>query len=533
MNAHETYAPHAPVPRPGTAGSAPTRIPARASDASYTLLHEGLDVAALTWPGRPALTCGERTLSYRELADASLRAAHLLRLAGAGRGDRVVVSLPNALLGPVIGYAASRIGAVFCLLHEQVGGTQLHHVLTDSEPALLISDSADVLAAARRHGVRTVPADEIAATALDPGAPLPDRTGATVLGVDPLCMIYTSGSTALPKAVVSTHQQVVFAVRAVQQVLRYRADDIVYCPLPLSFDYGLYQVFLAVESGAHLWIGRAAEAGPPLLSQLIRSAATVLPAVPAVAGTLARLLSRPDRRPTSLRLLTNTGAAMPPQTVAGLREALPGLRIHLMFGLTECKRATIMPADGDLARPYSSGKALPGTEVFVVDDDGKRLPPGETGQITVRGPHVMAGYWRRPELTAERFHHAGGLFPELRTGDYGWLDEEGYLYFTGRRDDLYKVNGFRVSATEVEAAARHVEGVESAAVLPPDGPQAARLYITGTSDPRHVLDGMREHLEDFKIPARCTVLDALPLNSNGKVDRKALTVLTTAEETRD
>ncbi len=212
-------------------------------------------------------------------------------------------------------------------------------------------------------------------------------------------------------------------------------------------------------------------------------------------------------------------------TLQALRTALPGLKVQLMFGLTECKRATIMPPDGDLDRPGSSGRALPGTEVFVVDDEGRRRPPGEIGEIVVRGPNVMAGYWRRPEITAQRFQRAEGLFPQLNTGDYGWVDEEGYLYFDGRRDDIYKENGFRVSATEVEAAARRVPGVTSAAVLPPHNAEPARLFVVGSLPPAEVLQGMRGQIEEFKIPRSCRTLDALPLTANGKVDRKSLAAM--------
>jgi acyl-CoA synthetase (AMP-forming)/AMP-acid ligase II len=339
--------------------------------------------------------------------------------------------------------------------------------------------------------------------------------------VDPVCLIYTSGTTSLPKAVVSTHQQVVFAAQAIQSQLSYRDDDVVYSPLPLSFDYGLYQLFLGAVSGAHVWLGQPAEVGPALARNLVRANATVLAAVPAVAEALARLLGRGGPAP-ALRLLTNTGAAMPSEALVGLRAAIPGLRVQLMFGLTECKRATIMPPDEDLVRPGSSGRALPGTEVFVVDDVGRRRPPGEVGEIIVRGPNVMAGYWRRPELTDQRFPKADGLFPQLRTGDYGWLDEDGYLYFSGRRDDIYKERGFRVSATEVEAAARRVPGCASAAVLPPSDGEPAALVATGTLTAEQVLAGMREQIEEFKIPRQCVIIDELPLSRNGKVDRKGL-----------
>ncbi|MGK5543251.1 class I adenylate-forming enzyme family protein [Streptomyces sp. URMC 127] len=489
------------------------------------LLHDLLDQAAVQWPGRPAVTSGDHTLSYGDLDAASRRLAAWMHATGLRRGDRLVVCAPGSTVLPALVYAASRAGVAFSLLHEQVHGIQLDHVLHDCEPALLLTDDAASRAAAQRRGLHTATTDEAAAVAFA-DAPAPEAAQTGPLTVDPVCLIYTSGTTSLPKAVVSTHQQLTFSVDAIQSVLDYRLGDVVYSPLPLSFDYGLYQLFLAARAGARVVLGRPAEVGPALLANLVRAGATVLAAVPSVADALARLLRRARQDTPPLRLLTNTGAAMPAQTLQALRSALPDLRVQLMFGLTECKRATIMPPDGDLERPGSSGRALPGTEVFVIGEDGLRKPPGEVGEIVVRGPNVMAGYWRRPELTAQRFHRVEGLLPQLHTGDYGWVDEEGFLYFDGRRDDIYKENGFRVSATEVEAAARRVPGVSAAAVLPPQGATPALLFAVGEPTPAEVLQGMREQIEEFKIPRHCLIVDALPLTGNGKVDRKALAALT-------
>ncbi|MEU6847304.1 class I adenylate-forming enzyme family protein [Streptomyces sp. NPDC046716] len=493
------------------------------------LLHDLLDEAVAARPDAPAVSSAGRTLTYRELDAASRRLAAWLLEQGLERGDRLVVCAPGTVAQPALVYAASRVGVTFSLLHEQVRGVQLEHVLEDCEPALLVTDDAAAREAAHRRDVRTRSTAFLSEAAFADG-PVPQGTPRGPLAVDPVCLIYTSGTTSLPKAVVSTHRQLTFSVRAIQSVLGYRPADVVYSPLPLSFDYGLYQLFLSTLAGAHVTLGRPAEVGPALLNNLARAGATVLAAVPSVAEALARLLRRARARTDTppLRLLTNTGAAMPAETLRSLRASLPDLHVQLMFGLTECKRATIMPPDGDLERPGSSGRALPGTEVFVVDDDGRRLPPGDIGEIVVRGPNVMAGYWRRPELTAQRFRRAEGLFPQLHTGDYGWVDEAGYLYFDGRRDDIYKESGFRVSATEVEAAARRVPGVTAAAVLPPRHPARALLFVVSTLEPSDVLSGMREQIEEFKIPGHCLPVDTLPLTGNGKVDRKALAAL--AEE---
>jgi acyl-CoA synthetase (AMP-forming)/AMP-acid ligase II len=222
-------------------------------------------------------------------------------------------------------------------------------------------------------------------------------------------------------------------------------------------------------------------------------------------------------------MLTTTGAAMPPATAAALRRAVPWLDVRIMYGLTECKRVSIMPAGEETRRPGSSGRPLPGTSVRVLGPDGAERRPGAIGELVVRGPHVMAGYWRREELTRTRFRPDGVGGRELRTGDYGWLDEDGYVYVQGRRDDVYKERGFRVSTTEIEAAAAEVPGVRLAAVLPPsaDRPRAV-LVVAGSVPASAVLDELRSLIEPFKVPRSCHVLGQIPLSANGKVDRVAL-----------
>ncbi|AHH99587.1 class I adenylate-forming enzyme family protein [Kutzneria albida] len=470
------------------------------------LLHELIDT---TRPDAIAISRGEDALTFAELDLAGLRVAKWLLDKGVRRGDRVLAALPPSVEVPALLYGCSRVGAVFSLIHDTAPASAVQHVVDDCEPALVV-DPAEL------------------STVVGSGA-VPDELPASPLTVDPICLIYTSGSTGAPKAVVSTHAQVTFAARAIQSRLRYRPEDVVYCALPLAFDYGMYQLFLGALSGARVELGSASDAGPQLLGKLAACGATVLPAVPALARGLAAMLARPTAKAPAIRLLTNTGAAMPDTVLATLRARIPGLRVQLMFGLTECKRATIMPVDEDLNRPGACGVALPGTEVYAVDPAGGRLPAGEVGEIVVRGPNVMAGYWRRPELTEQRFPRQQGLFPVLRTGDFGWLDKDGYLYFAGRRDDQYKEHGFRVSVTEVEAAAHRVSGVDAAAVLPPGAEEhGATLVVVSELAPHEVLAGLRAELEEFKIPRTCHVVAALPLTRNGKVDRAELVRVTRA-----
>ncbi|GAA0268341.1 AMP-binding protein [Streptomyces polychromogenes] len=493
-----------------------------AADGAAVLLHDLLDRAAALRPDLPAVSGGADRLTHAALAHHSRRLAGRLHGLGVRPGDRVVIVAPSDTLIPVLCHAVSRLGAAFSVLHEQTTGRPLEHVLADCTPALLVAEDPGALATAEARGIRVLPAAEARDTAAHDGPPAayPERRADPS---DVACLVYTSGSTALPKAVVSTHAQMLFAARAIQTELAYRPDDIVYCPVPLSFDYGLYQLFLGSLSGAHVHLGRPAEAGPGLAGHLTRTGATVLAAVPSVAENLARLLGRSTTpRPLDLRLLTSTGAAMNAGTLVALRAALPALRVQLMYGLTECKRVSIMPPDGDLSRPGASGRALPGTEVHVEDATGRRLPPGESGEFVVSGPHVMSGYWGQEELTEARFTREAGGPPRLRTGDFGHLDAEGYLYFSGRGDDLYKERGFRVSGIEVETAACRVPGVEAAALLPPRDGTDAVLVVVGPLTAAEVLAALRGEIEEFKIPRTCLVRGPLPLTANGKIDRAAV-----------
>lgn len=490
-------------------------------------VHDLLDDTAARHPGRPAVRRGLDVLTYQAVAEQSRRLAAWLIRVGVRPGDRVLLGLPaDTSVVPLI-YACSRARGVFIVIHEDTPAVVAAHMLSDAGPVLVISEAAQLRALAGQLGIAHRGLEDVRAAAMKPAVAAPSAARLDgPLPVDPACFIYTSGSTAMPKAVVSTHLQVTFAARAIQSQLCYRADDVVFCPLPLSFDYGLYQVFLCTQAGAQLHLASSRDAGHQLLAELDRAGASVLPAVPSLAAGLARLLGRRPAALPRLRLLTSTGAAMPAGVLADLRRQLPQLRVQLMYGLTECKRATVLAPDGDLRRPGTCGRALPGTEVFTVDDEGVRLPPGEVGEVVVRGPNVMTGYWRRPELTAQRFRRADGLFPELHTGDYGWLDDDGYLYFAGRRDDLYKQSGFRVSATEVEAAAHRVPGIRAAVVLPPaDGDQGATLLVESGLRPHEVLRSLRSQLEEVKVPARCVVVAQLPLNANGKVERARLAAL--------
>lgn len=479
-------------------------------------LHGLLDDAVAVAAGAAAIGDGQDCWTYSRLARFSHAFNDWLAERGVSAGDRVLVQSPNCLQIAAMLFGCSRRGAIFVPVNPGMKEFHLRSVFANCEPrvALVGDGTADVIRRLTEADVR-----ELRAVWPDVEAGYASRAGqGDVTGGDIAVLHYTSGSTAAPKAVVCPQAQMVFAATAINSVLGYRHDDVVFCRLPLSFDYGLYQILLACLARAELII---ADAGPDvaLLSQIRQAGATVVPVVPSLAGMLTRLAER-DPASSGVRLFTNTGAALTQATIDALRAGFPGARVVRMFGTTECKRISIMPPEGETERPGSVGLPLPGTEVLILDEEGRPRPAGQTGEIVVRGPHVMAGYWRAPEITARTFRRderTGQV--RLHTGDYGHLDAGGYLYFEGRRDDMFKHKGTRVSTLEIEAAAMDVPGVRGAVVVPPVDGSDLEICVATELPPHVVLRELASRLEAAKVPAVCHVVDEIPLTLNGKHER--------------
>ncbi|MCX5387056.1 class I adenylate-forming enzyme family protein [Streptomyces sp. NBC_00083] len=502
-----------PLPDGGLPGSTPL---------DGTLIVDLLDATAAARPDAAAVRDGDGAWSYAELADASRAVADgLSRAGGVVPGDRVVLRLGNRREFVALYYGVLRAGAVVVPLNPEMKAFVLRGVLADAAPAVVVldpSETAPVCEAVAVSGARTATPAELLDRGAGPAGP-PRRPAPDAIAQ----LLYTSGSTSAPKGVVCTQRQVVFAARAIARRLGYRPDDVVLAALPLSFDYGLYQVLLAAIGGSELVL---ADASAPVraMSVLRRCRATVVPVVPSLAEMLCRLAAR-GAPPGHVRLFTNTGAALAGSVAGALRAGFPGAAVVAMYGITECKRVTIAEPDSDLVRPGSVGRPLDGTTVEVLDAAGRALPPGEVGEIVVGGPHVMAGYWNAPEPTARRFRPDPDTGrTRLHTGDHGRLDAEGHLYFSGRLDDQFKRRGVRMGTPEIEAAALDVPGVRAAAALAPRDGLDLRLVVTGDAGltAEHVIEGVGQRLEPAKVPAVCRVIARMPLTPNGKIDRKAL-----------
>jgi acyl-CoA synthetase (AMP-forming)/AMP-acid ligase II len=356
------------------------------------------------------------------------------------------------------------------------------------------------------------------------------ETFAAGIDLDLAMIIYTSGSTGFPKGVMMTHRNIDAAATSITTYLQNTPDDIILNCLPISFDYGLYQVLMAAKLGAALVLEKSFAFPQAVFNTMRAERVTGLPLVPTMAALILQMRDLAPGAFPDLRYITNTAAALPPAHIARLQELFPRVRLYSMYGLTECKRCTYLPPEELVRRPGSVGIAIPNTEAFVVDDEGWPAPRGATGELVIRGPHVMQGYWRDQAATDRALKPGPNPWERvLYTGDLFRTDEDGFLYFVGRKDDIIKSRGEKVSPKEVENVLYALPGVREAAVVGVPDPVlgmaikaviAPEAGVTLRKDA--VLRHCAAHLEDFMVPKHVEFRDALPKSENGKIDRRGI-----------
>ncbi|WP_417475371.1 class I adenylate-forming enzyme family protein [Luteimonas mephitis] len=504
-----------------------------------------LAAAASRWPDKTAIVHGTHRISYAGLHEAVERfAAALAGVAGLHNGERCVVFMDNRIEVAVGVFGTLRAGGVFSVVNPATKAEKLGFVLADCSASVVFTQASllpvALAAVARAPSVRRVVVvdagvgdDDGLVVALDhfvssPSAiPLPTRP----IGIDAdlAMLVYTSGSTGNPKGVMMTHANIEHAATSITTYLRSSTDDVVLSVLPLAFDYGLYQLLMCVKMASTLVLEKSFAFPQKVLPLLASEGVTVFPLVPTMAALIVQLRSFDPRWAQGIRCVTNTAAALPPAHIAKLQATFPQARIYSMYGVTESKRCTWLPPEQLALRPDSVGIAIPGTEVWVAGEDGKQVPAGTVGELVVRGGHVMQGYWNNEAATARALRP--GRYPwerVLHTGDLFRMDEEGFLYFVARRDDILKTRGEKVSPKEVENVLYAIAGVKEAALVgvpdPVLGHSLKALLVTdGTVlDSREVIAHCRRHLEDFMVPREVEFRDALPRTGTGKIRRSAL-----------
>lgn len=497
------------------------------SEDNPVLVHHILDAAAARTPDAVAVTDAVGQWTYNELADAGRRVARWLLRSGIGHGDRVLVQIPSVRASAAIFDGVVRIGAIFVPVNPGTKEFHLRSVLSSADPSMIVGAGPSALTLGDLVPGPVLELDEIWPEILAT-APLPEEHPIDVSPDDIAVLVYTSGSTAAPKGVVCPHRQMVFASQAIAGELGYRSDDVVFCRFPISWDYGLYKLLLTALVGAEIVLADG-DSDLVLLQRIRETGATIVPIVPSFAAMVCRLAARSGQEashaPNTVRMFTNTGAALPDTTAEELRAAFPGAAVIRQFGQTECKRISVLLPEFQESKAESVGRPLPGTSVVILDDDGAECSVGVVGEIVVLGPHVMPGYWRAPEITERTFRTGPDGEGRLHTGDYGSIDADGFLYYEGRRDDMFKRKGVRMSVLEIEAAAMDVDGVTAAAAVPPADGRDLGVVVTGTAAPHAVLRELSKRLEPAKVPAACRIVEHLPLTLHGKYERRELVSL--------
>ncbi|MFB0936273.1 MAG: acyl-CoA ligase (AMP-forming), exosortase A system-associated [Propionivibrio sp.] len=517
------------------------------------LLPDLISRSAQRYPQNTALTYGTESISYTDLQTAVDAFASGVIGLGLKRGERVAIYLEKRFETVIASFGAPAAGGVFVPLNPLLKPEQVGYILRDCNVRILVTSPeryallTETLAACDDlHHVVLINSEQPATTAGQLSLMswsdllrMPQRSGHRVIDTDVTAILYTSGSTGKPKGVVLSHRNMVAGGKSVASYLENTADDTLLAALPLSFDAGFSQLTTAFHVGARVVLLNYL-LPRDVLRALERERVTGLTAVPPLYIQLAQL-EWPTTITEHLRYFANTGGRMPRETLTALRARMPKTKPFLMYGLTEAFRSTFLPPSEVDKRPDSIGKAIPNAEILVLREDGSPCAPNEPGELVHRGALVGMGYWNDPEKTAERYkplpartpgREPGLVIPELAvySGDTVRMDEEGFLYFIGRRDEMMKTSGYRVSPTEVEEVLYATKLVGECVAFGVDHDtlgQSIQVIATppegGELDVQALLAECRNRMPAYMVPHGIDVRSGpLPRNPNGKIDRKTL-----------
>jgi acyl-CoA ligase (AMP-forming) (exosortase A-associated) len=512
-----------------------------------TLLHHLLFKTAQHAPLRPAIVHKKTTVCYAQLAEQVQQQAAALIASHLKPQQRVAIFLPKQLETVSSMLAISLAGGVFVPINPVLKAPQVAYILNDCNVHILITSRARLQNLAPvldncpdLHTVVLVDHDT-PASLLEVRSILgwndfvhrtTTHTMPNIIDTDMAAILYTSGSTGKPKGVVLSHRNLVAGAKSVSEYLQITEQDRLLAVLPFSFDYGLNQLLSALLNGAccvllDYLLPR------DVLTTLETHKITGLACVPPLWAQLAKLDWSPSIN-EHLRYLTNSGGKMPKAVLNAIRQRVPNGQFFLMYGLTEAFRSTYLPPDQLDTRPDSIGKAIPNADILVVREDGSPCVAHEAGELVHRGSLVALGYWNDPIKTAERFkpapkQNAALPFPEIAvwSGDTVTMDEEGYLYFVGRKDDMIKSSGYRISPTEIEEVIYSSGVAKEAAAIGIEHESLGQAVVVVLSPEPHydealLMQHCQAQLPNFMLPAKIIVLASLPKNPNGKIDRNVL-----------
>lgn len=512
------------------------------------LVNQFLSKSVDNYPEKVALICPEGRYLYQDLGGKVHNFSNLLLNLNINKSDRVLIFLENSLESVVSIFGILEAGGVFVVINPQMKSKKMEYIINDCGTKILITDRnhleqiREVLGncSSLVYILLTDAEDEEILSINDrkmmvvPFSKKPSESRnqtPSIIDDDLASIIYTSGSTGFPKGVTLTHGNMSSAANSIITYLENTPDDIIFNILPLSFDYGLYQVLMAFKFGGTVILEKSFVFPHHVLQRIKEEKATGFPIVPAIANILLRLKDLKKYELSSLRYITNTAQKLPKKTIFSLMDSFPHVRIYSMYGLTECKRVSYLSPEKLKLKPESVGKAMPNTEAFLVDENGIKITkPGVVGELVVQGPNVMVGYWNKPEETDEAIKPGANLGERwLYSGDLFTMDKDGDLYFFGRKDDMIKTAGEKVSPKEIENVLYDIDDVVEAAVIGvPDDilGQVIKAVVALRKDSelkeKSIIMHCSKYLENFMVPKYVEIRQELPKTSTGKISKKEL-----------
>jgi len=508
------------------------------------LVNHFLENSAQRLPEKVCLVFKDKRFTYAEIDKVSNQLAHTLIELGIKRGDRVAIYIENSPEAVISLFGILKAGAIFSVLNPLIKPRKLQYILNNCQASCLVTHTTKL--SALLEIINTLPHLKSIILAGDKKEiELKNKTiifweditsypktqpSSKCIDQDLATIIYTSGSTGEPKGVMFTHHGMVSAATSIIQYLENVESDIILDVLPLSFDYSLYQVLMAFKIGARVVLDRPFSYPYPVIELMLKEKITGFPGVPTIFAFLLSLENIQKYNFDFVRYVTNTAAALPPAFIPKLQKLFPNAKIYSMYGLTECKRVSYLPPKDLEKKPTSVGIPMPNTEVYIVNEKGEKVRPGEVGELVVRGSNLMRGYWGDPEATEKVLRPCP--YPGekvLYTGDLFKIDEDGYLYFVGRKDDMIKSRGERISPKEIENVLYELKGVKEAAVIGvPDqllGQVIKAFIVTKDSiklTEKDVIKHCTKHLEYFMVPKYVEFRSSLPKTSTGKIKKTEL-----------
>ncbi|AXT59782.1 acyl-CoA synthetase [Aquimarina sp. AD10] len=487
-------------------------------------------------------TAGE-TYTFSDIEHRSNELATYLQNLEISRGDRVVVLLGNTIETIISFWAILKVGAIVIPVGVELKSNKIEYILKDSGASVLVTNNEISLKNKKiflSSGLKKVvvphKSNELIEALFEDYYDVLKTNGQTLrksnlISIDLAAIIYTSGSTGEPKGVMLSHQNMITATNSLNAYLGYQKEDKVLCALPLSFDYGLYQMIMSISRGATLVLETESTWPIFLLKKIVKEKITILPAVPTMVMLLHEQNKKYQLDLSSIRLVTNTGAALTRSNIEMIKTSFLKAQIFSMYGLTECKRCTYLPPEDIDLKPDSIGIAIPNTELWLVDENNDKIvTPNTIGQLVIRGATVMQGYWNKPEKTAEKLKQ--GVYPNekvLYTGDFCSFDIDGYLYFKGRMDHMINSKGIKVSPKEVEDYIGNIPEVNAVVVtgVPHlDYGEALFAFVVlneGQSiSENDIITACAKNLEVYKVPEYVNIIQTIPKTPNGKFNVIAL-----------